>query len=77
MRGNLLGRANAVYHPDAEPAEVLRFLIKLRGLSQRDLIPEFGVESTVPLVLAGKRKMTHDHIERLSQRFHVSPSVFF
>lgn len=63
--------------PDVEPTDVLRFLIDQHGLSQRDLIPEFGAESTVSLVLTGKRKLTRDHIERLSERFHVSPSVFF
>jgi hypothetical protein len=47
------------------------------GLSQKHLIPEFGVESTVSLVLSGKRKMNRDHIARLSQRFHVPHSVFF
>lgn len=63
--------------PMAEPAQVLRFLIEQHGLSQRDLIPELGAESTVSLVLSGKRQLTKDHIDRLSQRFHVSPSVFF
>jgi HTH-type transcriptional regulator/antitoxin HigA len=63
--------------PKADPAEVLRFLIEQNGLSQRDLVPELGAESTVSLVLTGKRKLTREHIERLSQRFHVSPAVFF
>ncbi len=63
--------------PGANPVEVLRFLMASHGLSQKDLIPEFGVESTVSLVLAGKRQMNRDHIARLSQRFHVSPAVFF
>ena len=63
--------------PSASPVEVLRFLMASHGVSQRDLIPEFGVESTVSLVLSGKRQMNRDHIARLSQRFHVSPAVFF
>jgi HTH-type transcriptional regulator/antitoxin HigA len=63
--------------PKADPADVLRFLIEQNGLSQRDLVPELGAESTVSLVLTGKRKLTREHIERLSQRFHVSPAVFF
>jgi HTH-type transcriptional regulator/antitoxin HigA len=63
--------------PEADPAQVLRFLLDQNGLSQRDLVPELGAESTVSLVLTGKRKLTREHIERLSQRFHVSPSVFF
>jgi HTH-type transcriptional regulator/antitoxin HigA len=63
--------------PDAEPVEVLRFLLEQNGLSQRDIAAELGSESTVSLVLAGKRRLNRDHIARLSRRFHVSPAVFF
>jgi HTH-type transcriptional regulator/antitoxin HigA len=63
--------------PDAGPVDVLRFLLERNGLTQRDIAAELGSESTVSLVLAGKRRLTRDHIERLSRRFHVSPSVFF
>jgi HTH-type transcriptional regulator/antitoxin HigA len=63
--------------PDASPVDVLRFLIEQNGLSQRDLVPELGSETTVSLVLSGKRPLTRDHIARISQRFHVSPAVFF
>lgn len=63
--------------PDADPIDVLRFLLDQNGLSQRDIAEELGSESTVSLVLSGKRLLNRDHITRLSQRFHVSPSVFF
>jgi HTH-type transcriptional regulator/antitoxin HigA len=63
--------------PDADAVEVLRFLLDQNGLSQRDIAAELGSESTVSLVLAGKRRLNRNHIERLSQRFHVSPSAFF
>lgn len=63
--------------PDAEPVDVLRFLLSSNGLSQRDLIAELGSESTVSLVLSGKRQLNRDHIARLSKRFHISPAVFF
>jgi HTH-type transcriptional regulator / antitoxin HigA len=63
--------------PRAEPAEVLRFLLEHNSLSQRDIAPELGSESTVSLVLSGKRQLNRDHIARLSRRFHVSPAVFF
>lgn len=63
--------------PEAEPADVLRFLLEHNSLSQRDIAPELGSESTVSLVLSGKRKLNRDHIERLSRRFGVSPAVFF
>jgi HTH-type transcriptional regulator/antitoxin HigA len=63
--------------PDANPVDVLRFLLEQNGLSQRDIAAELGSESTVSLVLSGKRRLNRDHIARLSQRFHVSPAVFF
>lgn len=63
--------------PAAGPADVLRFLLEQNGLSQRDIAPELGSESTVSLVLSGKRQLNRDHIARLSGRFHVSPAVFF
>lgn len=63
--------------PAAEPADVLRFLLEHNSLSQRDIAPELGSESTVSLVLSGKRQLNRDHIARLSRRFNVSPAVFF
>jgi len=63
--------------PPAEPADVLRFLLEHSGLSQRDIAPELGSESTVSLILSGKRHLNRDHIARLSRRFNVSPAVFF
>jgi HTH-type transcriptional regulator / antitoxin HigA len=63
--------------PDAEPIDVLRFLLESNNLSQRDIAPEFGSEATVSLVLAGKRHLNRDHIARLSRKFGVSPAVFF
>ncbi len=74
----LIERYESEHHPipDADPVDVLRFLLEHNGLSQRDLAPELGCESTVSLILAGKRRLNRNHIERLSRRFHVSPSVF-
>ena len=63
--------------PAAEPIDVLRFLLDQNGLSQRDISEEVGGESTVSLILSGKRQLNRDHIARLSQRFNVSPAVFF
>ncbi|HKF47293.1 MAG TPA: helix-turn-helix domain-containing protein [Terracidiphilus sp.] len=62
---------------DADPVDVLRYLLEANGLSQRDIAADLGSESTVSLVLSGKRRLNRDHIERLSRRFHVSPAVFF
>lgn len=63
--------------PKADSVSVLRFLMASHGLSQKDLSRELGVESTVSLVLAKKRKLNVNHIAKLSKRFNVSPAVFF
>lgn len=61
----------------AKPVEVLRFLMDQHSLKQKDLIGVFRTRSIVSEILGGKRKLNREHIERLSQRFHVSPDVFF
>jgi len=60
----------------ASPIEVLKFLMEQNGLQQRDLMGELGSESNVSLILSGKRNLTLSHVQRLSKRFGVSPSVF-
>ena len=44
---------------------------------QKDLADVFGTESIVSEVLSGKRELNKDQIKRLSERFQVSPAVFF
>ncbi len=61
----------------ATPIELLRELMDANNLRQKDLIDVFGAVSTVSAVLNGKRDMTREHIKRLSERFHISPEVFF
>jgi HTH-type transcriptional regulator/antitoxin HigA len=63
--------------PDASPVEVLRALMDANNLRQKDLVPIFGSESIVSEVLHKKRALNKTHIERLSDRFRVSPAVFF
>jgi HTH-type transcriptional regulator/antitoxin HigA len=61
----------------ATPVEVLLELMESNDLKQKDLVDVFGAESTVSAVINGKRDMTREHIKRLSERFNVSPAVFF
>jgi HTH-type transcriptional regulator/antitoxin HigA len=63
--------------PRANPLEALRFLMDQHGLKQKDLMDVFGTPSIVSEVLSGKRELNKDHIKRLSERFHVSPELFF
>jgi HTH-type transcriptional regulator / antitoxin HigA len=59
------------------PVEVLKELMAANNLKQKDLAPLLGSESIVSEILHGKREMNKQHIERLSQRFKVSPALFF
>ena len=52
-------------------------LMLASNLKQKDLVDVFATPSIVSEVLRGKRKLTTEHIRRLSRRFHVSPEVFF
>ena len=63
--------------PRAKPVEILRFLMDQHGLKQKDLVDVFGTRSIVSEVLSGKRKLNREHIQRLSDRYHVSPEAFF
>jgi HTH-type transcriptional regulator / antitoxin HigA len=63
--------------PKASPIEALIFLMDQHELKQKDLTDVFGTPSIVSEVLSGKRELNKDHIARLSERFHVSPELFF
>lgn len=63
--------------PRAKPLGVIRFLMDQHGLNQNDLVDVFGTPSVVSEVLSGKRELNTGHIRRLSERFHVSPELFF
>jgi HTH-type transcriptional regulator/antitoxin HigA len=59
----------------ASPAEVLLELMAANNLKQKDLAPLLGSESIVSEVLSRKRELNKRHIEKLSQRFKVSPAL--
>jgi HTH-type transcriptional regulator / antitoxin HigA len=62
--------------PAADPISVVRFLIEQQGLTQRDLIPQFGSESAVSMFLRGQRKLTVKQVRNLSARFKLPADVF-
>jgi len=47
------------------------------GSSNAREIPIFGSEGVVSEVLNGKRPLNSRHILRLSERFNISPAVFY
>ncbi|HZB89209.1 MAG TPA: helix-turn-helix domain-containing protein [Terracidiphilus sp.] len=63
--------------PPSSPLERLSFLMEQHGLKQKDLADVFGTPSIVSEVLRGRRQLNKEHIRKLSERFHVSPELFF
>lgn len=61
----------------ATPIKVIAELMEANGLKQKDLVGVFETASVISEVLSGKRELTKDHIKRLSERFNVSPELFF
>ncbi len=61
----------------ASGVEVLKELLDTNGLRQKDLADDLGGESVVSLILKEKRQLNRQQMEKLSERFHVSPAVFF
>lgn len=61
----------------ATPIEVIEDLLEANGLKRKELVGIFATESIVSEVLSGNRKLNVDHIKKLSERFNVSPAVFF
>jgi len=62
--------------PKADPASVVRFLIRQQNLTQRDLIPQFGSESAVSMFMRGQRNLTLEQVRKLSARFKLPADVF-
>ena len=62
---------------ESTPARMLEFFIDQRDVTQRDVAQKTGIPvSTISELLSEKREFTRNHIERLSEYFHVNPSVF-
>lgn len=56
---------------------LLKVLMSQHHLKGDDLNNEIGSKSLVSMILNGKRKLTTEHIQALSNRFNISPSLFF
>jgi HTH-type transcriptional regulator / antitoxin HigA len=72
----LIERYEDEYHsvPEADPVSVVRYLIEKGELLQRDLIPEFGSESSVSMFLNGQRNLTIEQVQKLCARFKLPAS---
>ena len=62
--------------PAADPVSIVRFLMERQGLTQRDLIPQFGSESAVSMFMTGQRSLNLEQVRKLSARFKLPTDVF-
>lgn len=57
--------------------ELVKALVELHDLKQKDLVPIFKTRSIVSAVLNGKRALTAEHINKLAAFFHLPHELFF
>lgn len=62
--------------PDAPPHEVLRELMRARGLRQRDLLGIFGSDGIASEVVNGKRNISRTQAKALAEFFRVPVDLF-
>jgi len=64
--------------PNVIGQDLVKVLMKDRGLSQRDLVRAgiFATDSVASEVLAGHRQFTVEHVARLSQYFNLPADLF-
>lgn len=61
--------------PDASPSDTLRFLMKVHGLKQEDLL-DCAPQGRISDILNGKRSISKEIAKNLSRRFHVHTDLF-
>jgi HTH-type transcriptional regulator/antitoxin HigA len=61
--------------PDAEPKEVLRFLLEENGLKQKDLI-DIASPTLVNDILAGRREISKIVAKKLAEKFNIGIAAF-
>jgi HTH-type transcriptional regulator/antitoxin HigA len=61
--------------PEAEPKEVLRFLMDQHGLKQEDLA-DCAPQSRISDILSGRRGISKEIAKKLARRFNVSAALF-
>jgi HTH-type transcriptional regulator/antitoxin HigA len=82
---NLLGALIMDYESRIEGEEqyelrgvaLIRGLMELHNLKQKDLISIFKTRSIASAVLNGKRPLTVEHIDKLAAYFHLPHQLFF
>ena len=60
--------------PDSSPAEIIKFIMEMKGIKQKELIPILGSKSTVSKILNGTAKLQLEVIYPLSSFLGIPPS---
>jgi HTH-type transcriptional regulator/antitoxin HigA len=76
--GMLIEQYEDEHYPISEPSpvDILKHLMEQHDLTQAQL-PEIGSQGVVSEVLRGIRQLNTRQIQALSNRFNISPAVFF
>lgn len=61
---------------DLTPVQLLKSLMIVNGLKQKDLAATFGGQSVVSDILNGRREINKEQAKKLSDRFSISVSAF-
>ena len=70
---SFLEKSNAL----ANDLSTLRLLMEQHGLGVNDFKNEIGSKSYVSMILNQERNLNKSHIKKLSERFNISPELFF
>jgi HTH-type transcriptional regulator/antitoxin HigA len=62
--------------PEAPPNEILKHLMAVRGVRQKDLLSIFGSDGTASEVVNGKRGISKTQAKALAEYFDVSVELF-
>ena len=62
--------------PEGDPISVLKYFMDEYDLKQKDL-SELGSQGVVSEILNGQRQLNTQQVRALSERFQVSPAVFW
>lgn len=62
--------------PQAEPREVLKYLMEKGGLRQQDLRAELGSLANISMILSGQRNLTLGNASALASRFKMDIRAF-
>ena len=68
---------NAAVNSLDDGVATLRTLMDQYQLKADDLKDVIGGKSLVSMILNGTRKLTKDHIQAISDKYNVSPALFF